>query len=128
MTIYNRTFSRARALAEEFDCRAEPLEKVGGLDAKIVVNTTSLGMHPNVDQTPLDADALRPEMVVFDNVYNPIETRLLREAAAVGCLTVSGVDMFVHQAVAQFEVWTQWQAPRELMRRAVIQTLTRTHA
>ncbi len=125
VTVYNRTFSRAQALAEEFDARAEPLDRAHLLDAKIVVNTTSLGMHPNVDQTPLDADALRPEMVVFDNVYNPIETRLLREAREIGCLAVSGVDMFVHQAVAQFEVWTQQRAPRELMRRVVVETLAR---
>jgi len=123
VTIYNRTYSRAEALADEFDCHAEPLERAGGLQAKIVVNTTSLGMHPNVDQAPLPGDALRPGMVVFDNVYNPMETRLLREAGEVGCLTVSGVDMFVNQAVAQFEAWTGLSAPRELMRQVVVESL-----
>ncbi|MBN1343559.1 MAG: shikimate dehydrogenase [Phycisphaerae bacterium] len=125
VTIYNRTFSRAETLAAEFGCRAEPLDRAGSLKAKIVVNTTSIGMHPNVEATPLPGEALRRDMVVFDNVYNPMETRLLREAGAIGCLTVSGVDMFVRQAVAQFESWTGRQAPREVMRRVVVDRLTR---
>jgi 3-dehydroquinate dehydratase/shikimate dehydrogenase len=126
VTIYNRTYERAKALATEFDCKAEPFAAACRLRAKIVVNTTSIGMHPNVDETPLDAGSLRPDMVVFDNVYNPMETRLLREAAAAGCRTVSGVDMFVNQAVAQFEAWTHRAAPRELMRRVVVEALTET--
>ncbi len=124
VTICNRTFSRAEALAQEFDCRACPLDEASSLEAKIVVNTTSVGMHPNVNDTPLPADALRAEMVVFDTVYNPIETRLLREAREVGCRTVSGVDMFVQQAVAQFEAWTGRGAPVELMRAVVVQRLS----
>lgn len=124
VTIYNRTYDRAVSLAEEFGCRSAPLEEVDKLDARIVVNTTSLGMHPNVDQTPLSADSLKDDMVVFDNVYNPMQTRLLGEAAEVGCLTVSGVDMFVNQAVAQFEAWTNRAAPRELMRRVVVERLS----
>ncbi len=124
VTIYNRTFRRAESLAEEFGCRAEPLERVERLDADIVINTTSLGMHPNEDTTPLPAEAMRSDMVVFDNVYNPMETRLLREAAEVGCTTVSGVDMFVHQAVAQFEAWTGRPAPQALMRRVVVDALS----
>lgn len=124
VTIYNRTYNRAVSLAEEFGCQPAPLAEACKLDAQIVVNTTSLGMHPNVDETPLPADALRPGMVVFDNVYNPMETRLLREAAAIGCRTVSGVEMFVNQAVTQFEAWTGRRAPRELMRRVVVGRLS----
>ena len=93
------------------------------LDAEIVINCTSVGMHPNTDQSPVPAQALRRVKLVFDTVYNPIETRLLREAAAAGCRTVTGVDMFVNQAAAQFEIWTGQQAPRELMRRVVLQHL-----
>jgi len=126
VTIYNRTYPRAKVLAEEFECHAQPLDAVRNLRAKIVVNTTSIGMHPNVDETPLPADVLRPDMIVFDNVYNPMETRLLREAAEVGCRTVGGVDMFVNQAVAQFEAWTGRPAPRDLMRRVVIERLSAT--
>lgn len=72
----------------------------------IVVNTTPLGMHPNVDATPLPADALRPGQIVYDIVYNPEETRLLREARANGCATVGGLGMLIHQGLASFEEWT----------------------
>jgi shikimate 5-dehydrogenase len=67
-------------------------------------------------------------MVVFEAVYNPMRTRLLREAEAAGCLTVSGVDWFVEQAALQFEVWTDRPAPRQLMRDIVVRTLTEREA
>jgi len=124
--IYNRTAERAKQLADEFGCTAAPLEARVRPGTKIVVNTTSIGMHPNVGDTPLPADRLRPGMVVFDTVYNPIETRLLREAKQVGCRTVDGVAMFVNQAAAQFELWTGKPAPRELMRDVVIRRLSAT--
>jgi 3-dehydroquinate dehydratase / shikimate dehydrogenase len=124
VTVYNRTYPRAQALADEFGARAQPLEALRSLQARIVVNTTSIGMHPGTDETPLPMELLKPGMVVFDNVYNPIQTRLLRESAAMGCLTVSGVDMFVNQATAQFEAWTGQPAPRNLMRDVVVQHLT----
>lgn len=125
VTIYNRTLERAKTLADEFDCQAKPLEAVRNLKAKIIVNTTSIGMYPNVDETPVPASAFRPDMVVFDNVYNPMKTRLLIEAKAAGCITVSGVEMFVNQAIAQFEAWTGRRAPRDLMREVVDEQLTK---
>ncbi|MBN1490912.1 MAG: shikimate dehydrogenase [Phycisphaerae bacterium] len=124
VTIYNRTPERATRLAEEFGCTAAPLAERVRPGTQIVVNTTSLGMHPNVDDTPLPADRLQTDMTVFDTVYNPIETRLLREARALGCRTVDGVAMFVHQAAAQFERWTGQSAPHALMRQVVLARLT----
>ncbi|OPX24279.1 MAG: shikimate dehydrogenase [Planctomycetales bacterium 4484_123] len=123
VTIYNRTVARGERLAREFAAKASGLDALAELDAEIVINCTSVGMHPNTDQSPVPAQALRRVKLVFDTVYNPIETRLLREAAAAGCRTVTGVDMFVNQAAAQFEIWTGQQAPRELMRRVVLQHL-----
>ncbi len=125
VTIYNRTFPRAEALAGEFGARARPLEAVGELAAEIVINCTSVGMHPKADETPVPPEALAGAAVVFDTVYNPIETRLLREAGAAGCTTVSGVDMFVNQAVEQFGIWTGQPAPRQLMRSIVVEQLSR---
>ncbi len=122
VTIYNRTLPRAEALAEEFGCVARPIARAGRTDAEIVVNCTSLGMHPKVRATPLRR---LPESVkiVFDTIYNPVETRLLRDAQAAGRQILSGVDMFVHQAAAQFETWTRLPAPREVMREAVLRAL-----
>ncbi|MCK4301055.1 MAG: shikimate dehydrogenase, partial [Planctomycetes bacterium] len=80
--------------------------------------------HPRVEESIVPAQALRPGMVVFDAVYNPVKTRLLAEAEQAGCVTVSGVDWFVEQAALQFETWTEQPAPRELMRRVVVENLT----
>ena len=83
-------------------------------------------MHPYVDSTPFgdNQPRLGPDQLVFDAVYNPMQTRLLRESQAAGAKTVSGVEMFVHQAAAQFEAWTGVQAPRDVMRQTVERRLT----
>ncbi|MCE5278687.1 MAG: shikimate dehydrogenase [Planctomycetaceae bacterium] len=122
VTVYNRTLSRAKALAEEFFCTAKDWSRVASLEAQVVINCTSIGMHPGVDDSPL-AQVPPGVEVIFDTIYNPIETKLLKTARAAGCRTVSGVDMFVNQAVAQFETWTGIQAPREIMRSVVLKKL-----
>ncbi len=123
-TIYNRTFTRAEKLADEFGAKAQPIDEVSEISSEIIINCTSIGMHPNVNDTPVPTDTLARVKVVFDTIYNPIQTRLLREASDAGCMTVSGVDMFVNQAVAQFEFWTGTKAPRDLMRKVVVRHLT----
>lgn len=72
----------------------------------IVVNATPIGMHPRVDASPLGGDALDPGQIVYDIVYNPEETALLRAARARGCATVGGLGMLIHQGLASFELWT----------------------
>jgi 3-dehydroquinate dehydratase/shikimate dehydrogenase len=119
LTIANRTHERAVRLAQDVGCECVPLEEVGSVPYDVFVNGTSLGMHPKVEGTPLEAEHLRPGTLVFDTVYNPIETRLLREARAAGCRTVSGLEMFVNQATEQFELWTGQPAPRSTMRAVV---------
>ena len=122
VTIYNRTFSRAEALAGEFGVRAEPLEAVAGLSAEIIINCTPIGMHSHSNASPLEAIPPTAQ-VVFDTIYNPVQTPLLTLARQAGCRTVSGVAMFVNQAVAQFEQWTGIDAPRDAMRRTVLAQL-----
>jgi shikimate 5-dehydrogenase len=90
----------------------------------ILVNTTPLGMSPQREDTPVAAEKLKPGLVVMDIIYNPVKTRLLREAEAAGCATIDGVSMFVHQGVRQFELWTGLPAPVEIMRMAVEAELT----
>ena len=119
LTLANRTHERAVRLAAAVGCQVVPLADAGSVPHDVLVNGTSLGMHPRVDGTPLDARLLRPGTLVFDTVYNPLETRLLREAAAAGCRTVGGLAMFVNQAVEQFELWTGASAPRDAMRGVV---------
>jgi shikimate dehydrogenase len=93
------------------------------IDISILVNTTSVGMTPDVDSTPIDADLLRPGLVVFDVVYNPLRTQLLKDAEAAGAETVSGIEMLVWQGVLAFEKWTGQEAPLDLMRQEAIRQL-----
>jgi shikimate dehydrogenase len=85
-------------------------------EADIVLHCTPIGMHPQSAHTIVPAALFRPGQVVFDVVYNPRETRLLSEAAAAGCRVVSGVEMFLGQALVQFELWTGRPAPSDVMR------------
>lgn len=123
VTIYNRTVERAQELAADFDCEAAGLEGLSLLDAKLLVNCTSIGMHPKVDASPVPAECLKPDMVVFDTVYNPAETLLLKQAKANGAKTIDGVAMFVNQAAAQFRLFTGQPADVALMRKVVLEGL-----
>lgn len=91
----------------------------GMKEAEIVIHATPVGMTPDVERTIVPADLLRPDQAVFDVVYTPLETRLLRDARAVGAKTVPGIGMFVHQAAIQFELWTEEDAPVDLMTKTV---------
>jgi shikimate dehydrogenase len=88
-------------------------------DANILLHCTPLGMSPNVEQTCVPASLLHPRLTVMDIVYNPLETRLLREAKLAGCTTIRGIEMFLNQAAAQFELWTQQPAPSDVMRQVL---------
>jgi shikimate dehydrogenase len=92
-------------------------------EADIIMHCTPIGMHPKTEGTLIPKTLLRPEQVVFDIVYTPRETRLLREAQAAGCMTIPGLEMFVNQAVVQFELWTGQRAPVNIMREVVQKNL-----
>jgi 3-dehydroquinate dehydratase/shikimate dehydrogenase len=87
----------------------------------IIVNCTPMGMFPGTDGVPIAPQLLSPSHLVFDTVYNPLETRLLREGRSRGCKTVSGLEMFLHQGAAQFELWTGREAPLDLMRQKALE-------
>jgi shikimate dehydrogenase len=91
--------------------------------ADVLLHCSPIGMHPNEDESLVPAEMFRASTVVFDAVYNPRRTKLLREAEAAGCRTVEGIEMFLGQAYVQFELWTGRQAPRDVMRRVVEERL-----
>jgi len=119
--IANRTVDRAESLAADV-----PGATAGGLDtrdrvadADLLVNATSVGMDPDAEETPVPAAHLHEDLAVLDAVYAPIETRLLREAAAAGATTVDGAWMLLFQGVAAFERWTGRDAPVDAMNQAL---------
>ena len=135
LVILNRTLSRAEELADALlgypECRS-PVSALRltksclkrALDgADIVINATPVGMRPNMGETPIEGDLLRPELLVLDAVYNPPRTRLLREAEAAGARTLTGVSMLVYQGAVAFRLWTGRDAPEATMMRSVEEAL-----
>jgi shikimate dehydrogenase len=89
----------------------------------VLINATSLGMYPRIDVTPVKQKYLHSDMTVFDIVYNPLKTRLLREAEAVGAHIVGGVKMLVYQGAQAFELWTGKEPPIDEMYRTMLRIL-----
>jgi 3-dehydroquinate dehydratase/shikimate dehydrogenase len=123
--IYNRTVERAKNLAHEFKCDYADLDDLRKLKAQLVINCTSIGMHPKIEHTPVDVKFLNKDMAVFDTVYNPAETLLLKQAKAIGCRTISGLDMFISQAAEQFKLFTDKNPSIEFMHKTVSAKLER---
>ncbi len=124
VTVFNRDAERGRVLAEQFGCHAKSWDERVSSDGKVLVNCTSVGMWPDAGASPMSTESLRSETVVFDTVYRPRRTTLLRDAERAGCVTVEGAAMFVGQAAMQFEFWTQQAADVERMARIVGDALT----
>ena len=123
VTIFNRTELKAKLLADEFSCKYLPWENRNTTDADIIINGTSIGMDPNIGESPLDE--VRPGTTIFDTVYNPLETKLIKFAKAAGAQTISGADMLVFQAAKQINLWFtgKLQIPVDIMRMAVLSKL-----
>lgn len=115
IVLSNRSVSRGKELANRFGCEFCRSDQLDPLQADILVNTTSVGMAPAEDRTPIDKKLLNKFSVVMDIVYAPLETQLLRDATAAGCDVVDGLSMLLYQGVAQFELWTGRNAPVEVM-------------
>ena len=122
--IYNRTIKKAADLANEFGCEFAPLNELPDIDASLVINCTSVGMHPDVEASPLPEECLKKSMAVFDTVYNPAKTLLLTQAKKKRVKTIDGISMFVNQAMAQFKLFTGKDANPKLMRRVVNKNLS----
>jgi 3-dehydroquinate dehydratase/shikimate dehydrogenase len=116
VTVANRTLDKAQKLAGEVGCRFVVWDARNSVQASILINCTSVGMHPDVDDMPIHHSFLKPEMIVFDTIYTPETTMLIREAQDRGCHTLSGLDMFVRQAELQFQLFTGKTPPPDLMR------------
>ncbi len=108
--------------AKGFIVNDESLEK-RVQDVDILIQCTPIGMYPKTNNTPVPKRFLRNSLVVFDVIYNPFKTRLLKEAEETGCVVVSGIDMFVYQAALQFELWTKQSAPIDVMKKALLENL-----
>lgn len=116
VVVAGRTSARADQLASQMQCRAVDWTARHTVSPDVLINCTPVGMHPNLDESPFEKHYLRPAMVVFDTVYNPENTLLVKEARSQSCTVVTGVEMFVRQASLQFTLFTGKDSPWELMR------------
>ena len=116
LTVTNRTKARGKELAAKLGCKFVPWENRATVLADIVVNGTRLGMSPDVDDTPMPEHWLRESSLIFDTVYTPENTLLLKDARRRNCRTASGLEMFVRQAAEQYECFTKRPAPIDVMR------------
>lgn len=138
LTILNRTPAKAKQLAqyliragnnkisgtilsaETFQCALQ--------DTDLLINATSVGMHPDTNQNLIDLRSLRSDLCVMDLVYNPVETKLVRAARSKGAKVVSGIEMLIYQGAASFEIWTNTSAPIDIMKQAVLRKLSESGA
>ena len=122
--VANRTRSKADGLARDFSVRAVDWEERMDAAPGLVCNTTPLGMSGAMqDLSPWDADRFPEGCVAYDIVYNPLQTRFLREAEAAGCTVISGLEMFLHQGLAQFRLWTGKEMDEAGARRLLLKAL-----
>lgn len=124
VTIVNRHDEKAQKLAEEVGCRSTTWGMRAGTICDVLINCTPLGMHPEVNESPVPAAAFRPGLVAFDTVYHPENTLFLKLAQEHDCTTVSGVEMFVRQAALQVKHYTGEDPPMDLMRDVVRRKLS----
>jgi len=127
-------------IEDEMNILIEDLRKTGGIaiqgallqedilqktlsTSDILINCTPIGMYPKTKESPVPSSFFRPGLLVFDVVYNPPQTTLLKDAQKAGCMTVSGLEMFINQAIVQFELWTGKKAPVGTMRKVLLEQL-----
>lgn len=131
--IANRTEKRAIKLAKElkknFSIKVEgkrnsiSVLKEESKKADILINTTPVGMYPSVEKSPIPAEFLHKDLIVYDIVYNPLETKLMKDATKIGCNTIGGLDMLVNQGALAFEWWTNKKPNIDIMKNKIIEFL-----
>lgn len=121
--IVNRDAAKAQKLASQVNAEWYALKDIEHIDNQkidVIINTTSVGMHPKVDAMPVPDSFLTPTMLAMDIIYTPLETKLLSTAKNMGCRTIDGLSMFIHQGAAQFKLWTGISPNTEHMKDMII--------
>ncbi|MGB5913200.1 MAG: shikimate dehydrogenase [Promethearchaeia archaeon] len=133
ITIINRSEDRAKILVSEMNSKidinieskrySEIILKEEISNADILINATPVGMFPTIDISPVSKKILHSDLFVFDLIYNPLETQLIKDSKEIGCQTLSGLDMLVNQGALAFEWWTNRKPNLELMKLKIIKYL-----
>lgn len=121
--VLNRTVTTGKDVAGEFGCDFSPLQDIEKITADCLINCTSVGLYPDTGVSPVRKNVLRNFGYVMDIIYNPLKTRLMKDAEEVGCSTISGLSMFVHQGAEQIYIWTGMTPPHNFMKKVVMEKL-----
>jgi shikimate dehydrogenase len=134
LAVLNRATEKATKLAEALRQISDKEIISGSLskdalsqnmaDSDVLINATNVGMHPAAGQSVVPLQSLRSDLTVMDIVYNPIETKLAKDAKAAGAQVISGLEMLVHQGAASFKIFTGKSAPIEVMRKSALNKLS----
>lgn len=133
LVVLNRTVKSSHNLAKLLEKTVGKKVAAGSLsisdiqrnlqDSDILINATSVGMKPKPQESPVPIKLLRRDLSVMDIVYNPIETRLIKDAKSIGAVVIGGIEMLIYQGAASFEIWTGKSAPIQVMKKAALSHL-----
>lgn len=124
VTLADRTDAKAKKLAKKLKVKQIPLKSIKSLENyDILINATPVGMKPETMKTPINTNLLRKDLIVFDIIYEPPQTKLLKEAKKKGCKTINGLEMLLEQGFVGFKIFTGRNPPKKIMRRAVLKVL-----
>ena len=125
--IVNRSIEKGEGMAHEFGCPFHPLSEIEKVKADCLINTTPVGMAPDREKSPIMRESIVNFSWVMDIIYNPLKTKLLRDAEEAGCTVLPGVGMFVHQGAEQIKIWTGMDPPRAFMKKIVLEKLRESY-
>ena len=120
ITILNRTIDKAKVLAKYFNCNYGSLNDLRNFDHGVLINTTSVGMYPKINNSIVPMNLIKKNSIVFDIVFNPFKTKLLQDAERKDCTIIPGFEMLIHGAILQFKLWIGKNAPEKLIRKKVL--------
>jgi shikimate dehydrogenase len=123
VTVYGRSVENTHRLAERFNAQPASWAERVNREGALLINCTRVGMWPAVDESPMPAESLGGCRLVFDLIYNPLETALLRDTRSIGSTALNGLDMFIRQAAMQYELWTAQSPDTELARELIADEL-----
>lgn len=124
VTVTNRTVGKAQQLACEFGCNHKKTVDASFISLQdVIVNTTSVGMHPHPNESPIPIDGIHAGQILMDIVYVPYETEFLKQGKNRGAIIIHGTEMLLHQGTAQFELYTGVSAPTGVMKKTLLNAL-----
>ncbi|MCP4080209.1 MAG: shikimate dehydrogenase [Planctomycetaceae bacterium] len=124
VSICTRDYRKGEALATALQCKTTDWAGRANAEYDVLINATPVGMHPNLDESPMEAKWFAKRAIVFDTVYNPEQTLFIKHARAAGCITITGVDMFARQAHQQFKLFTGKDTDLDLIRNVIKKSIS----